>query len=221
VANHGNGTLVRYDSAQLANGGPVEPTVIVSGVAHPTGLAFDAGGALWVSDNVANRLVSYSRGQLLNSGAPNPPRSVITPTNGSLLNPGGLAIDADGNLWVANLGSSTVASFTPAQQLGGGALVPHTTITSTANSLAVSTGLAFDGQGTLWVLGAAGTLTSFARASLGVSGAVEPTGRFSVTGHTLLWGAAFWPRPAGLPLACPAVPSGPCGVAPAASVLGR
>ncbi len=51
VANHENGTLVRFDPAQLAAGGAPAPAVVLSGLGQPTALAFDAAGSLWVSDN--------------------------------------------------------------------------------------------------------------------------------------------------------------------------
>jgi len=61
-------------------------------------------------------------------------------------------------------------------------------------------GLAFDGDGNLWVVGGGGVLTEFARASLGVTGAPVPSGRFQLAGYSLFWNVAFWPKPAGLPL---------------------
>jgi hypothetical protein len=50
------------------------------------------------------------------------------------------------------------------------------------------------------VVGGEGILTKFGRASLGASGAPEPSARLRIADYSLIWSAAFWPRPAGLPL---------------------
>jgi hypothetical protein len=66
--------------------------------------------------------------------------------------------------------------------------------------LSIPIGLAFAEDGSLWVAGGTGVLAEFARASLGVSGAPAPIAQIKVRGHVLFWSAAFWPKPAGLPL---------------------
>ena len=72
VANHENGTLVRYDPEQLAVSGAPAPAVVVSGLGHPTALAFDASGSLWVTDNVAATVSGYRPEQLTASGSAAP-----------------------------------------------------------------------------------------------------------------------------------------------------
>ena len=64
----------------------------------------------------------------------------------------------------------------------------------------LAAGLAFDDDGSLWIAGLDGNVTSFTREQLVASGPVAPNVNVTVDGHGLLWGAAFWPRPAGLPL---------------------
>ena len=49
-------------------------------------------------------------------------------------------------------------------------------------------------------MGGTGVVTKFAAASLGVSGAPAPIARLKVSGHSVFWSLAFWPKPAGLPL---------------------
>src|SRR5438093_6181263 len=199
VANHDNGTLVRFDGAQLAVGGAPVPAVMLSGLGHPTALAFEADGSLWVSDNVAQTIAKYRATDLTVSGSP-APAVVLTENNNASPLPLGLAFGADGNLWVANLQARNVVAFSPAQLAVTGAPTPQVVLSSTDGSLALPVGLAFDAEGSLWVVGGAGSLTKFARTSLGASGAPEPSARLTIAGHQVLWSAAFWPRPAGLPL---------------------
>lgn len=199
VVNQESGTLVRFDSAQLAAGGAQVPAVVLRAPGNPTALAFDAAGSLWVSDNQFNTIAKYTAAQLAASGSP-PPDVVLGANERSLQNPAGLAFDAAGNLWVANTGGRTLAAFTPAQLAIGGTPAPHTVISSIEGSLSVPVGLAFDGDGNLWVVGGTGALTRFARASLGASGAPAPSARLQVSGHSLFWSIAFWPKPDGLPL---------------------
>ena len=198
VVNSGNGTLVRFDAAQLAAGGAASPAVVLTGPGSPVALAFDAAGSLWVSDNRAHTIVKYPAEQLVVSGSPVP--SLVLTEGNSLVNPAGLAFDAAGNLWVANSGAENLLAFSPAQQLGIGPAAPHIEIASTGSSLSIPVGLAFDAEGSLWVVGGGGALTRFAAASLTASGATAPSTRLDVSGHSLFWSLAFWPRPAGLPL---------------------
>jgi sugar lactone lactonase YvrE len=196
VANQENGTLVRYDPGQLAAGGAPTPAVVVVGLGHPTSLAFDALGTLWVSDNQAHTVSGFRPAQLAGSGSP-APAVVLSAVGSSLVNPAGLAFDASGNLWVANIGARTLVAFSPAQLASSCSPAPAIAIFS---NVSVPTGLAFDGEGSLWVVGGTGSLTKFTSSSLATSGAPEPSVQFRVSGHSIFWSVAFWPVPAGLPL---------------------
>ncbi len=198
VANSRNGTVVRFDKSQLAAGGAQVPVVVLSTSGHPVALAFDAAGTLWVSDNIAHTIIGFAADQLVSSGTP-VPLLVLTEASG-LLNPAGLAFDAAGNLWVANLTARNLLAFTPAQLRGTGALAPHIEISSNSGSLDVPFGLAFDGEGSLFVIGGAGGLTKFVKTSLAVTGSPAPAAKLTVAGHALFWSVAFWPKPPGLPL---------------------
>jgi sugar lactone lactonase YvrE len=199
VANSANGTLVRFDAAELAASGAPTPAVVLTGLGHPIGVAFDAGGALWVSDNTAQTVAEYLPAQLAASGAP-VPTVVLSARNRSLVRPTGLAFDREGNLWVANSGSQAVASFTPAQLAASGAPAPHVVVFLASTSLGVPFGIAFDGAGSLWVMGEIGILEQFSPADLAVTGAPDPAVRLELTGYTLFSGLAFSPVPTGLPL---------------------
>ena len=198
VANSESATLVRFNTAQLAVGGAQAPAVVLSVPGTTLAIAFDAAGSLWVSDNQFHRIYKYTAAQLAVSGSP--PPAFVLDGGGSLLNPTGLAFDAAGNLWVANNGKSSLVAFSPAQLAGAGPSVPHIVISSNSGSLSIPVGLAFDDDGGLWVIGGAGALTQLAPASLGATGAPAPSARLKVSGRTLFWSVAFWPKPTGLPL---------------------
>jgi DNA-binding beta-propeller fold protein YncE len=198
VVNHQNATLVRFDPAQLAAGGAQVPRVVLSLPGSPVAIAFDAAGSLWVSDNQLRVIYKYTAAQLAASGSP-PPAFVLTAAD-SLVNPTGIAFDAAGNLWIANNGRSNLLAFTPAQLAGIGPSAPHIVISTNKGSLSIPIGLAFEEDGSLWVVGGTGVLTKFAPASLGASGAPAPSVRLKVRGHSLFWSVALWPKPGGLPL---------------------
>jgi len=198
VVNRQSATLVRFDPAQLAAGGAQAPAVVLSAPGNPVAIAFDAAGSLWVSDNDFRVIYKYTAAQLAASGSP-PPAFVLTAAD-SLVNPTGIAFDAAGNLWVANNGRSDLLAFTPAQLAGAGPLEPNVVITSTGGSLGIPIGLAFEEDGSLWVVGGTGVLAKFAPASLAASGAPAPSVKLKISGHVLFWSVALWPKPAGLPL---------------------
>jgi sugar lactone lactonase YvrE len=204
VANSGNGTVVRFDPAQLASSGSPVPALTISGLGKPVALAFDAAGSLWVSDIRRNKLASFSEAQLTASGflVPQVVLSATGPTAAarSLMNPAGIAFDAGGNLWVANLGNQSIASFSPAQLETSGSPVPHVVLSSNAGSLSFPTGLAFDADGSLWVMEDAGVLEKFPSTSLSAAGAPSPSVRVGLPGYIEFWSVAFWPTPDRLPV---------------------
>ena len=199
VSNADNGTIVRYDPAQLVGSGAPTPGVVLRGLGQPDGLAFDAAGSLWVSDAETRTISAYTVAQLAASGDP-APAIVISAEGESLANPRGIAFDAAGNLWVANGANRTVVSFTPAQLAASGAPAPHVVLSPSEESLRAPVGVAFDAEGNLWVMSVVGILEKFAAADLGASGRPAAAVRIELTDYLLLWGIAFWPVPDGLPL---------------------
>ncbi|HMA19190.1 MAG TPA: NHL repeat-containing protein [Gemmatimonadaceae bacterium] len=199
VANFYAGTIVRFDRTQLASSGSPVPSVTISGVGHPTGIAFDVNGTLWVTDLVANTVSRYLRGQLLTSGEKEP-AIVLSSNAGSLLNPSGIAFDSFNNMWIANTGNQSITAFRPPQRASSGAPAPFLTLGSTQTTLGVPTGLAFDGDGSLWVMGISGVLSKFMISSIAASGPAEPSLQIKISDHVLLWSIAFWPKVPGLPL---------------------
>ena len=201
TANFGNGTLVRFDSAQLASSGAPAPSAIIGGLHRPSALAFDAAGTLWVADMCIGIIAAYGADQLERSGTPIP-RVVIRRTKHSLAIPTGLAFDAEGNLWVANLGNGTVVRYDRTQLASTGAPAPRVTLAMQQPGAPIDApaGLALDGDGSLWVAELSGLVSKFTREQLVASGAPVPAVQVAVGGEGLLWGAAFWPRVQGVPL---------------------
>jgi sugar lactone lactonase YvrE len=163
VGNSGDNTITRFDNAG-------NPTTFARGLNAPTGLAFDAGGNLYVANQFANSIEKFSpMGVDLGSFA----------TSG-MASPTGLAFDAAGNLYVANTGNGTIRKFSPTGiDLG-----------NFATGLNFPEGIAFDRAGNLYVANNGG----------GINGSstiheFSPTGtdlgNFATTGLSSVYGLAF------------------------------
>ncbi len=199
VTNSGNGTIVRFDPAQLVSGAPT-PAVTISGLSHPTGVAIDRVGGMWFTDRVANTVSRFTFGELARSGTPQP-TVAIRSTGGSLSSPTGIAIDSSGALWVANAQTSTLASFGFDQIRDSGATVPRVLISSNVvGSMVFPEGLAFDSAGSLWVVSIGGELSKFTIDQLAATGNPVPSVHLRILGRVLFWGVALYPVPTGLPL---------------------
>lgn len=115
-----------------------------SGLALPSGVAVDAGGNLYVLDARNNRIVRYpnpfnqttdpllidlvigqktqNSGNLANQNNPKPTAKTLSFYTGTFQR-SGIALDAAGNLWVADTGNNRVLRF-PASQLAAGTIEP-------------------------------------------------------------------------------------------------
>ncbi|MGD0914003.1 MAG: NHL repeat-containing protein [Terracidiphilus sp.] len=128
TANYESSTV---SELELNNNGTV--TVVSAGytgggLEHPNGIAVDGAGNVWVTDYRGNRITELQGA----NGAD--PGGALSPVGGfgqdaNLLEPYGVAIDASGNVWVSNFGSSTITEFvgaaTPVKTpLAGPAMLP-------------------------------------------------------------------------------------------------
>ena len=199
VSNAETGTLVRYDPDQLVASGAPAPAVVLSGVGHPTSIAFDVDGSLWVADTRSHRIMEFGAAKLDTSGAP-VPDITLSARDSSIELPSGLAFDGAGRLWFTNTGRRTVAAFSPVQLVASGSPLPAIVLSPGSATAANPTGLAFDADGSLWVISADGLVTKYDRAALGASGAPRPVVTIRLQDRVLFWALAFWPRVPGLPI---------------------
>ena len=87
-----------------------------------------------------------------------------------------------------------MVAFRPPQRASSGAPEPFVTLKSSHTTLGVPAGLAFDGDGSLWVMGISGVLSKFMISSIAASGPAEPSLQINIPDHVLLWSLAFWPK---------------------------
>ncbi|MGO9829561.1 MAG: SMP-30/gluconolactonase/LRE family protein [Myxococcaceae bacterium] len=180
--------------------GPAPPNAF----ACPVGIAFDSSGNLWVAnrDGVAERFPSTQISTTTTH--PQPDTTLTAPTSPASSQPYGLALDAEGNLWVAFCGGSTVALYTVSGATVGS--VPVTTFSQTGTPLSLDcpVALALDNSGDLFVAnagtqGAGGTLSWYSAPAMSSSGPVQPV--LQLTNITVtVGGLAFNPTPANLPI---------------------
>ncbi|MGA1981003.1 MAG: PKD domain-containing protein [Acidobacteriaceae bacterium] len=147
----------------------------------PFGIAIDAAGNVWVSNQTGNSLTELS-----NSGVPISPFAGYT--GGGLNVPDGIAIDGLGNVWVVNAGNSALSKFSNS----GVALSPATGFTG--GGMYRPECLAIDGSGRVWVANSLGnSLSEFSNAggvlaASGLTGAGvdEPDG-IAIDGSGNIW----------------------------------
>jgi sugar lactone lactonase YvrE len=82
---------------------------------YPMGLAVDSTGLIWVSDTGHNRIQKWNPGQYV-AGAPTYVSAFGSSGtgNGQFAHPAGSAVDAKGNIWVADESNNRVEKFNPA-----------------------------------------------------------------------------------------------------------
>jgi DNA-binding beta-propeller fold protein YncE len=116
VANEANNTIAEFTPAGVGS------VFTSTGLAAPSGLAFNSAGDLFVANFMNNTIVEFTPGGV---------GSVFASTG--LREPNGLAFNSAGDLFVGNEGNGTIVEFTPA---GVGSVF--------ATGLAFPRGLAFN-----------------------------------------------------------------------------
>jgi len=119
VANALNDTVVEFTATQLRASGSPTPEVTITGrstsLDYPVGLAFDAGGGLWVANHRSSTVVKYTPTQLATGGSLTPAAVLSTVAS----TPWADGFDSSGDLWVAVTGQK-VYEYGPTQLKSGG-----------------------------------------------------------------------------------------------------
>jgi sugar lactone lactonase YvrE len=183
ISLQGEDALIHFGADQLAVNGAPTPDRTLTGLVGPTGLAFDGAGNLWVANRDARALTAYTPDQLAIGGLQSPVVKIGNSSD-SLDSPTGLAFDAAGSLWVANIWVDSVVRFGATQLATSGSPTPEAVLVASADSLDGPMGLALDGSGDLWVTNSFGdSLIRFdAPASLVGKAAPAPATTIAIDG---------------------------------------
>jgi sugar lactone lactonase YvrE len=121
VADDCNNHVVEYSAAQLGASGTPTPTDTIGAngesLSSPDGVAFDAKGNLWVSNDGTNIVVAFTPAQLTAGGAPVPNVTIALPVDAD---PYGVAFDDRGTLWVSDYANGIMYGLSGAQLAASG-----------------------------------------------------------------------------------------------------
>jgi ligand-binding sensor domain-containing protein len=130
-----------WTKAQLAKSGFPAPRVTITSIslAEPCRPTFDSAGDMWAANYNGDTVVEFTKAQLAKSGSPRA-RVTITPKPSAsepegLSNPGDVAFDTTGDLWVPNASAEAVVELTKAQLAKSGSPVPARIIAGPATGL--------------------------------------------------------------------------------------
>jgi sugar lactone lactonase YvrE len=179
-------------AGMLGGSGNLDATGGAARFYGPQGAAIDAAGNIFVADNVRNTVREISAAGVVTTIAGR--SGIFGSTDGGrgtsmLHTPSAVAVDAAGNVYVADTGNDTIRKVTPAgdtSTLAGTAGVTGSTDGPAASALFNAPGgIAVDGAGNLYVadsgnntirvISAAGTVSTLA-GTTGVAGAADGTG---------------------------------------------
>ena len=134
------GTARVYE--MLAAGGYTTANQLGSGFINPNGVAVDASGNVFVADT-NNHLVKEILAVNGSIPASNPTINTLAQTNGNFSSPASVAVDANGNVFVADSGNSLVKEIVAA---GG-----YVTVNILGTGFSGDIGVALDDSGNLFV----------------------------------------------------------------------
>ncbi len=185
IADTGNNLVEKVTPAGrlsvVAGGGETGPQVsgpaTSSELEDPSGVAVDARGDLFIADtgnDVVEKVTPTGRLSVVAGGGEIWPLMPGPATSTELHGPSGVAVNAHGDLFIADTGNDVVEKVTPAGRLsvvaGNGQAGPPTPGPATSSSLDGPEGVAVDAYGDLFI---ADTLND-------VVEEITPTGRLSV-----------------------------------------
>jgi streptogramin lyase len=193
--------VVRFTPAQVAVTGSPTAAVEIGGINGPQGIAFDSAGNMWVASGGDATIVRVDASRLAASGTggdvaitPQTPAPVIGP----LPDPHGIAFDGSGNLWAAF--DVTIVKLTPADLAGTGPKTVTPAVQLKLTVAALTSGIAFDEQGGLWVASAMGKFGRLAPTQLAASADVALDTLITSADVGYAGWFAIYPAPAFTPL---------------------
>jgi sugar lactone lactonase YvrE len=152
--NSGNGSVTELSSS----GPPTSNSPYTGGgLSTPAGLAIDASGNAWVSDNGGVAVSKFNSGGTAQSGAGGY-------TGGGLGAPYGIAIDGSGDAWAVNSNSRSISKLSNSGTAVSGASG------YSGGGLDAAFAVALDGSGNAWVTDYVGSITEFASSGTPASG---------------------------------------------------
>ncbi|MFI5161292.1 MAG: gliding motility-associated C-terminal domain-containing protein [Sphingobacteriales bacterium] len=163
VADYGNNLIRKVNSAGdvttfagTGNQGNTNGVGTGASFNSPSGIAVDAAGNVYVADAGNNTIRKITPTGVVTSLAGNnvPGAADGTGTAATFNNPLGVAVDAAGNVYVADAGNSDIRKITPAgvvTTFAGTGVAGKLNGTGTAASFSAPVGLAFDAAGNLYI----------------------------------------------------------------------
>jgi sugar lactone lactonase YvrE len=153
-------SITVYAPGATGNASPIRTITAAAGVdlSNTFGVVVDNSGFLYVADGLApGSILVYAPGA---DGAATPVRT-ITGGATQLSRPEGVALDAAGNLYVANHDNSTITVYAPGAD---GAVAPIATIPTAGSNLSSPSAIALDGVGNVYAAnqGGSGSITIYA-----------------------------------------------------------
>ncbi len=182
LVDAGNESIDELSKAQLAGSASVTPHFVItsSDLDYPNFVTFDKAGNAWVDSEDNSKIAEFSASQLTSSGAKSPAILLSDDGSGTSLNqPGEIAFDKKGNLWVPSYLADTVVEYAKDQLTTSGSPTPVVKLTSAI--FIEPWGAAFDASGNLVVMNYSnGTIAKFTPKQLKTTGAPVP--KVTVTG---------------------------------------
>jgi len=172
------GGMLSIIAGDGTHGAPILGAATSSHLFDPEGVAVDAAGDVYISDqnnSVVEKVtpggtLSIVAGNGASSGAPIPGPATSSPIG----DPGGVAVDAGGNLYISDYGPSVVDKVTPGGTLsviaGDGTYGNPAPGPATSSDLAAPWGVAVDASGNVYI----------ATEGTGVAAKVNPGGTLSI-----------------------------------------